>query len=176
MNKTYARKGTVRALTKADIPAFRDHLFRLDPDSRRNRFLGIINDDYLQQYPERCCDNGATVIAYVEDGVVHGVAELHPTDTDTPTPTTAEVAFSVEPDYRRRGIGTELFGRILANARERGIEALRMNCHPQNHAMQALARKFSTDITIDRSGTIGWLRTKPAHPPAPELAVHDGRR
>src|SRR5687767_15195424 len=94
--------GVIRSLTKADIPLFRDHLFRLDAESRRNRFLGVVNDDYLALYPDRCCVSGASTVAYLENGIIRGVAELHPTDPDSED--TAEVAFSVEPGFRQRGI------------------------------------------------------------------------
>lgn len=152
--------GVIRPLTKADTALFRDHLFRLDAESRRNRFLGVVNDDYLARYPDRCCMNGASTVAYVENGIIRGVAELHPNDPDSGD--RAEVAFSVDPGFRQRGIGSELFRRILAAARRQGIRQLRMNCHPQNEGMRALARKFHTDITIDRSGTLGRLSTSSA--------------
>jgi GNAT superfamily N-acetyltransferase len=157
MKKNCGFERGIRALTKADIPQLRDHLFRLDPASRRNRFLGIISDDYLSSYPERCCEGGVEAIGYFEDGVMRGVAEMHPDESEN---STAEVAFSVEPEFRRGGIGSELFGRLIKNARERHIDHLRMNCHPQNREMQALARKFQADIEIDRAGNIGRIKTR----------------
>ena len=160
MKKHGGSERGIRALTKADIPQLRDHLFRLDPRSRRNRFLGIISDNYLSTYPERCCEGGAEAIGYFEGGVMRGVAEMHPDESEN---STAEVAFSVEPEFRRSGIGSELFGRLIENARERHIDHLRMNCHPQNREMQALARKFHADIAIDRTGNIGRIKTPETH-------------
>ena len=40
----------------------------------------------------------------------------------------------------------------------RRIDRLRMNCHPQNWEMQALARRFQADIVIDRRATSGGSR------------------
>jgi GNAT superfamily N-acetyltransferase len=157
MKKPSESGGEIRTLTKADIPQLRDHLFRLDPTSRRNRFLGIISDNYLATYPERCCEHGAEAIGYFEDGVMRGVAEMH---ADAAEHSTAEVAFSVEPEFRRAGVGSELFRRLIGTARERHIDQLRMNCHPQNREMQALARKFHADIEIDRAGNIGRIKTR----------------
>jgi len=57
--KHNGHKGRIRTLTKADIPQLKDHLFRLDPKSRSNRFLGSISDSTLSTYPERCSENGA---------------------------------------------------------------------------------------------------------------------
>ena len=157
MKKPSDSEGEIRALTKADIPQLRDHLFRLDPISRRNRFLGNISDAYLATYPERCCEGAAEAIGYFQDGVMRGVAEMHPDEADV---STAEVAFSVEPEFRRAGLGSELFGRLIRRARERRIDNLRMNCHPQNREMQALARKFRADIAIDRTGNVGQIKTR----------------
>jgi RimJ/RimL family protein N-acetyltransferase len=163
-------KRQIRKLTKADVPGLRDHLFRLDPDSRRNRFLGNISDTYLSTYPERCCEHGAEAIGYFEDGVMRGVAEMH---LDEAQHSTAEVAFSVEPEFRRAGIGSELFRRLIGRARESHIDQLRMNCHPQNREMQALARKFHAEIAIDRAGNIGRIKTKPRKPVPQGLASQD---
>jgi hypothetical protein len=49
---------------------------------------------------------------------------------------------------------------LIGNARERRIEHLRMNCHPQNREMQALARRFRADIKIYRVGNVGRINTK----------------
>jgi GNAT superfamily N-acetyltransferase len=152
-------KGRIRTLTKADIPQLKDHLFRLDPNSRRNRFLGNIHDSTLSAYAERCCEHGAEAIGYFHDGVMRGVAEMHPDEAED---SAAEVAFSVEPEFRRSGIGSELFRRLIGSARERRIDHLRMNCHPQNREMQALARKFQADIAIDRTGNVGPIKTRTA--------------
>jgi RimJ/RimL family protein N-acetyltransferase len=157
MKKPSESGGEIRTLTKADIPQLRDHLFRLDPKSRSNRFLGNVSDSTLSTYPERCCEHGAEAIGYFQDGVMRGVAEMHPDGVED---STAEIAFSVEPEFRRTGIGSELFRRVIGHARERRIDHLRMNCHPQNREMQALARKFQADIAIDRTGNIGRIKTR----------------
>jgi GNAT superfamily N-acetyltransferase len=95
---------------------------------------------------------------------MRGVAEMHP---DKSEHSTAEVAFSVEPEFRRAGLGSELFRRLIALARELHIDQLRMNCHPQNREMQALARKFNADIEIDRAGNIGRIKTSKSAPLGP---------
>src|SRR5262245_38684357 len=129
------RPGTIRKLFATDLPLFRDHLLRLDMETRHNRFVTAVNDLFLAQYAERCFGSGAIVLAYVEDGAVRGAAELHPAEGDDAF--AAEAAFSVEPGFRRRGIGTALFRRVINAARNRGVERLRINCLAHNSAMQA---------------------------------------
>jgi RimJ/RimL family protein N-acetyltransferase len=149
-------KGVIRKLRPREAALFRDHLLRLDAQSRNQRFLGGVNDEFIAAYPARCFANGATVFAYLEDGKVLGAAELHPESPEADH--TAEVAFSVEPELRRRGIGQRLFRRLIVSARNHGIRHLKLNSHPSNDAMQGLARKFSAQITFGSCGTMGSLR------------------
>ncbi len=102
------------------------------------------------------------MFAYIENGRVLGAAELHPEKPDEKH--TAEVAFSVEPELRRRGIGQRLFCRLIVSARNHGIRHLRLNCHPSNEPMQGLARKFKAQISFGQCGTVGSLKLPAATP------------
>jgi GNAT superfamily N-acetyltransferase len=156
------RPGTIRKLFATDLPLFRDHLVRLDMETRHNRFVTAVNDVFLTQYAERCFATDAVVFGYMEDGLVRGAAELHPLDGDDDS--SAEAAFSVEPQLRRHGIGTALFRRLITRARNRGVRRLRINCLAQNDAMLALARKFPIKLSFDRWQLVGDLEPQPATP------------
>jgi RimJ/RimL family protein N-acetyltransferase len=168
------RPGTIRKLFATDLPLFRDHLLRLDVETRHNRFVTAVNDAFLTQYSERCFATDAIVFAYIEDGVVRGAAELHPLDDGDDF--TAEAAFSVEPALRRRGIATALFRRLITAARNRGVERLRINCLAHNDAMQALARKFPMQLSFDRWQIVGDLEPKPATPASLYMEAMDDMR
>src|SRR3954449_10801750 len=86
---------SVRTLSQQEeLPLLRDHLLRLDRTSRHDRFHGFMDDSFITRYAEKCANDGTVVIAYLEDGVVHGAAELHPAEqSDDAIP---EIAFSVE--------------------------------------------------------------------------------
>jgi RimJ/RimL family protein N-acetyltransferase len=156
-------QGAVRKLFSTDMPLFRDHLLRLDGETRRDRFSGAVHDEFLKVYAARCFrEPGAVVFGYVEDGLVRGAAELHPVDLADES--TAEAAFSVEPDFRQRGLGTVLFGRLIRTARNRGIHHLRINCLAHNAAMQALARKFNAQFKYDRWDIAGTIEPRNATP------------
>ena len=74
-------KGTVRILhQQEELALLRGHLLRLDADSRHDRFHGFLNDSFVERYAAKCADDGTVIIAYIEDGVVRGAAELHPPD------------------------------------------------------------------------------------------------
>ena len=74
-------RSSVRTLSQQEeLPLLRDHLLRLDRDSRHDRFHGFMDDSFIERYAEKCANDGTVIIAYFEDGVVRGAAELHPPD------------------------------------------------------------------------------------------------
>ena len=160
-------RGYVRTLfQQEELPLLRDHLLRLDPDSRHDRFNGFLDDTFIERYAARCANDGTIIIAYIEDGVVRGAAELHPPDASPDA--LPEIAFSVEATVRRQGVGSILFKRLISEARWKGYEALRITTGAQNDAMRALAQKFGAHLTFrhgESSGTIDLGKQ-----PQPELA------
>ena len=66
----------VRRLYKPDLAMFHDHLIRLDPQTRYNRFGLQVSDAYLAQYAELSFQPGGITYGYFEDGVMRGAAEL----------------------------------------------------------------------------------------------------
>lgn len=155
------RDGVIRQLRPSDLPHFRDHLLRLDAASRRDRFNGVTDDEFVALYAERCFHEGTTVIGYVEGREVHGAAELHER-ADLPEPT-GEIAFSVEAHLQHRGIGSRLFQRIIGHALAMGYTKLRVTTHPQNQAMKALARKFGARLTFEDGETVGMIDLADIH-------------
>src|ERR1700722_11758822 len=117
--------GTVRTLRQQEeLPLLRDHLLRLDSETRRDRFHGFLDDSFIERYAAKCADDGTVIIAYFEDGVVRGAAELHPPDQSADL--LPEIAFSVEACVRRRGVGSMLFKKLIAEARLKGYHSLRI--------------------------------------------------
>ena len=148
-------RGQIRQLRPSDLASFREHLLRLDSDSRRDRFNGVTDDIFVGSYAARCFADGTTVIGYVEDGEVRGAAELHERpDLDPPT---GEIAFSVERDLHHKGIGSGLFRRLIAHAHSLGYAELRVTTHPHNEAMKALARKYHARLTFEDGETVGTI-------------------
>lgn len=160
--------GIIRQLRPSDLPRFREHLLRLDPASRRDRFNGAINDNFLAAYAKRSFSEGATVIGYVEGDRVLGAAELH--ERAEFAEPTGEIAFSVESHLQHRGIGGRLFERLISNARGLGYSKLLVTTHPQNEAMKALARKFNAALSFDAGETVGVIILEPLFVPGPGFA------
>jgi GNAT superfamily N-acetyltransferase len=152
-------KGYVRMLRQLEeLPLLRDHLLRLDPASRYDRFNGFMDDSFIERYAAKCAGDGTVIIAYIEGGVVRGAAELHRPDQSSDG--LPEIAFSVEASVRRQGVGSILFKRLISEARWKGYGALRITTGAQNHAMRALANKFGAHLTFRHGESTGTIDLK----------------
>jgi GNAT superfamily N-acetyltransferase len=148
--------GAVRTLSQQDeLTLLRDHLLRLDRESRHDRFHGFMDDSFIERYAEKCANDGTIVIAYLEDGLVRGAAELHPPDQSGDSQ--PEIAFSVESGLRRKGVGSILFRTLIAEARAKGYRSLRITTGAQNEAMRALAQKFGARLTFRHGESTGSI-------------------
>jgi GNAT superfamily N-acetyltransferase len=155
-----ALKGIVRTLGQhEELPLLRDHLLRLDPESRHDRFHGFMDDGFIERYAAKCASDGTIVIAYLEGGVVRGAAELHPPDRSPDS--LPEIAFSVEAHLRRQGVGSTLFRKLIGEARARGYRSLRIATGAQNQAMRALASKFGAHLVFRHGESTGTIDLKP---------------
>jgi len=147
---------SVRTLSQQEeLPLLRDHLLRLDRISRRDRFHGFMDDSFIERYAEKCANDGTVIIAFFENGVVRGAAELHPPDQSPDS--LPEIAFSVELSVRRRGVGTILFRNLIKEARAKGYETLRITTGAQNQAMRALAGKFGAQLVFRHGESTGTI-------------------
>ncbi len=160
-------KGSVRTLRQQEeLPLLRDHLLRLDPESRHDRFHGFMDDSFIERYAAKCADDGTVIIAYIRDGVVRGAAELHPPEQSSDS--LPEIAFSVEARVRRQGVGSILFEKLIAEARSKGYRSLRITTGAENQAMRALAHKFGANLTFRHGESTGTIDLAPA--PQPKAA------
>ena|ERR1700761_2097130 len=166
-----ATRDVVRILRRDELPLLRDHLLRLDRDSRHDRFHGFMDDSFIERYAEKCAHDGTIVVAYLQDGTVRGAAELHPPEQSPDGQ--PEIAFSVENSVRRRGVGSTLFRTLIAEARSKGFARLRITTGAQNDAMRALAQKFGAHLTFrhgESTGTIDLGEQKQPEPVADPFA------
>lgn len=145
--------GTVRKLWIGETDLYRDHLLRLDRDSRHTRFSGAVSDDFIARHAATATGLGVVVHGFFVDGVMRGAAELR--RNGSLLAQDGEAAFSIEQEWQSHGVGTVLLERTLLSARNRGIKHLRMDCLADNRRMQQLARKFEADLSFDFGSVIG---------------------
>ena len=147
--------GTVRKLWPSETEAFRNHLLRLDRGSRRMRFAHAVSDSFIEDYATRMLEFGSICYGYIVDCEIRAVAELRKLSDHWGDE--AEAAFSVEAAYQDRGIGTELMGRVIRAARNRGVRLLYMSCLAENERMQAIAKKYDADLKFELGDVIGEI-------------------
>ena len=152
--------GVIRKLWSADAAAYREHLLRLDPVSRRNRFGGTVSDDFIASYAGTTLGLDAVIHGFLVDGTLRGAAELRPLGAALANE--AEAAFSIERPWQSHGVGTALLSRTLLTARNRGFKLLHMACLADNRRMQQLALKFDAELTFDFGSVVGEVES--AHP------------
>src|SRR5215831_3263458 len=98
--------GVIRRLWPSESDKFRDHLLRLDKESRRLRFAHGVADAFIEEYASRMGEYGSLVYGFLVDGRVRGAAELR--RLGDAWASEAEAAFSVERVYQDQGVGNDL--------------------------------------------------------------------
>lgn len=157
MNDLLAAAGTIRKLWPGETRKYRDHLLRLDEESRRRRFGGVVSDQHIRNHVEGVKGFDAILYGFFADGILRGAAELQilaPRFLGRQ----AEAAFSVETPWQSHGVGSALLERLLLTARNRGVKSLHMACVADNRRMQQLARKFDADLTFDVGSVMGEVQ------------------
>jgi GNAT superfamily N-acetyltransferase len=156
MREVLIEGGLIRKLWTVEIAAYRDHLLRLDPESRRNRFGGTVADDMILNYAATSDGSDVVLHGFFVDGVLRGVADLRIAGRE------AEAAFSIEKPWQSHGVGTALLERSLLTARNRGVKRVQVCCLMENRRMQQLARKFEAELAFDFGTVIGTMESQ--HP------------
>jgi GNAT superfamily N-acetyltransferase len=136
---------TFRQLNPFESWRLSEHLLRLGAEDRQLRFCGSVGDTYILAHCDKIDWLRAVIIGFFEDGVLRGAAELQ---LETGVPGRAELAVTVEPQWRDLGIGTELLRYAITLAGNRAMRSLYMICLLDNHRMQHIARKFTDRLTV----------------------------
>ncbi len=123
--------------------------------SRHDRFHGFMDDSFIERYAAKCAGDGTVIIAYIEDGVVRGAAELHPPDQSPDS--LPEIAFSVEAGVRRQGVGSILFRKLIAEARSKGYRS------PADHHRRAERGDAGARQQIRRASDVPLRRIHRQH-------------
>ena len=123
------------------------------PDKDRSKAEYLAHVDYVERY---------ALVAEV-GGVLVAVARW---ERFGAAPGHAEVAFTVADDMQGRGLGTLLFARLAALARERGITAFDAEVLPENEKMLRVFARSGLPQTARRDGPALHLTLELGAPPA----------
>ena len=171
MSESLPERGIIRKMWSVEASRYREHLLRLDPVSRRNRFGGDVSDEFLAEYAALATSIDTVIHGFFVNGTMRGAAELRA--IGVPIAHEAEAAFSIEEPWQSHGVGSALLARTLLAARNRGITFLHMACLADNERMQQLAGKFDAELRFDFGSVVGELAAP--HPApisvAPEIVA-----
>ena len=123
MDEPLPDDGMIRKLWIGEADTYRDHLLRLDRESRNRRFSGAVSDDFIARHAASANEFGTVVHGFFVDGTLRGAAELR--SLGSVFAREGEAAFSIEQPWQSHGVGTVLLERTLLSARNRGIKSLR---------------------------------------------------
>lgn len=148
----------VKQLSAISRPALVRHFLALPAEDLRLRFGAMKSPDALRAY--------VTDLDFDEDavfGVFNGALELvGVAHVGRMRDGTAEFGVSVLPGERGRGIGSALFERANAYARNHLIAQMFMHCLTENKPMMQIARKSGMTIVAAAGEADAYLRLPPA--------------
>lgn len=134
-----------------------EHLLKLSTDDRRLRFGSSLSAAGIEAYVDRIDFERDAVFA-VHDMSVILVGAVHLALPDDH----AELGLSVLSGHRGRGVGSALFERAAAHARNRSVPRLYMHCLRENAAIVHIARKFGMHIVAEAGEADAHLELPPA--------------
>jgi GNAT superfamily N-acetyltransferase len=118
----------------------------LDKSARINRFGHPASDARVQGYAKEAIAGAAYMAGAFDAGRLIGVVEVFATCDGV-----AEVAFAIDADWRRQGLGSALLEAATCWAELAGIATLRMFISRNNWPMRQLAHKAGArfDFELD---------------------------
>ncbi len=127
----------IRVLDSTALDDYRQHLLRLDGQTRHARFGWAMDDAGVNAHCLRLAGESPVVIGGYVDGVLRGGLELWPAGR------CGEIVFSVETEWRRKGFGTALIERAVAEAKQQGMTSIEVDIDEFGPSAVSLVRKFS---------------------------------
>ncbi|GMG81125.1 hypothetical protein LNKW23_03370 [Paralimibaculum aggregatum] len=161
--------GYFASLSQGDTAALLDHWQRMCRTGIQSRFMRAMSAEALAAHAASVFAGGGHVIGWFQAGVLRGVAELHPEPDGS-----GEAAFTVEPGFRKRGIGLGLMRRVLRRARNLGLKRVRIETTRDNRAMVRLALSVGAELTSDGREVLAVVPLSPATGASLAADVADG--
>ena len=135
-----------RMVYRREAFQFRNHLLRLDSDSRFARFGAYTADAVIRRYCAEIDWSRTRIIGYFRDGVLRAATEL--CYEPGPSPQAVELAFSVERTYQNSRIGSTLMARALILLSNQGIASGHVNCLMTNRRMRTMATRYRSQSEV----------------------------
>ena len=133
----------VRAISPQDADGLQAYMRNLSGPTRRNRFLGAVNELTPKELERLTHMAGPGELAFVAFGRVDGETTMiaEAIQAIAPQSQRCEIALSVTDAWQRKGVGTLLLSHMECRARLLGARYLVGDVQRTNDAMKGLARK-----------------------------------
>jgi GNAT superfamily N-acetyltransferase len=154
MMDTKHPEDTVVAIDAGNVGSFLQHLLRLDPQARLQRFCHAASDADVRSYVGRLDLKRARVIGFVCEGAMRGAAELSPGGGRG---LVFDATVSVERAWQERGIATALLLRAIAVARGLGVGHIRVEGLADNPHLRDAVAQFDIDMLFEDDDCQAWL-------------------
>ena len=156
----------IKELRGSERTLYLAHLVALGEQDRYFRFGSPLSNAAIESYVDHIDFKTDTIFGVFDDTLTLAAAGHfasipdRPIDTD-PLRRSAEFGLSVGVDARGKGLGTALFLRAAAHARNLGIGILFMHCLSENRAMMRIARKAGMEIQQSHGEADAYLALQP---------------
>jgi GNAT superfamily N-acetyltransferase len=133
----------VRAINPQDADRLQGYMRNLSGPTRRNRFLGAVNELAPKELERLTHMGGSSELAWIAFGRVDGETAMiaEAIQAMAPQNQRCEIALSVTDAWQRKGVGTLLLSHMECRARLLGARYLVGDVLRTNDAMKGLARK-----------------------------------
>lgn len=138
----------IRLLGPGDLQQVEQHLLALNPADRYARFHSGVSDWAISAYVRRIDPARAILVgaSHRSGGGLVGLAEAQP----AAAPGTVELAVTIHPACRRRGLGRRIVGEVLARAFANGAGTAELFFTRSNVALAGLAAGLGARVDMLR--------------------------
>lgn len=151
---------TVRRMLTHEYSKYREHLKKLDANSRHLRFGIMLSDEAIDLVCDKIeNDRDHHILFCIENLDLEIVAVGH-----IALGTKMELAFSVLKEYQGQGMGSALIRRCIQWCRTHGILDGMMVCLSHNTVIKHLCSKHHIKMTTEHGETLAEIHLDPAQP------------
>lgn len=142
---------STQQLESHQLQEYADHLLKLNAADRYLRFGHNASDEQIQHYVDSQFRIRQTVIgAFNEKQELIAAVELvFEVSKFIRSNNTVEIGLSVLPEYRRQGIGTDLFTQAAAIAQGQGAKTIFCHCLAENDCVRRMAERSGLNVNVE---------------------------
>ena len=126
---------SIRLLSAEDTDLLTQHFCRLSTFDRYCRFFSATSAEGIRAIVDRFDWSRLCAAGAFYGGRIVGIGEL---GWENLKPVVAEVAFSVEETWRKKGLATRLINEVIKNGRQLGIKRIYATWLPGNDAVRRI--------------------------------------